>query len=129
MCQKFGLHTDSQCECDCEAVCTFVEDSSIGCMGSHDIYPRLTTLWGAIVCPKDPHLKWHAQDCVFGKCENCGVENLPTEGDVSSSPLISWKHFNMETIVIKKGEERKKLNLIYKSTKNNELIEYLKAKL
>jgi hypothetical protein len=72
-CQKFGLHINSQCECDCEA---FVKDSNIGYMGSHGIYPRLTTLWEAIVCPKDLHSKWHAQDCVFGKCENCGAENL-----------------------------------------------------
>jgi HD-GYP domain-containing protein (c-di-GMP phosphodiesterase class II) len=60
------------------------------------------------------------------------VENLvvcPIEEDGSSSALISWKHSSVETIVTKKGEERKKLKLIYKSTKNNELIEYLKPKL
>jgi hypothetical protein len=59
-------------------------------------------------------------------------ENLaicPIEENGSSSSLISWKHFSMETIVIKKDEERKKLKLIYKSTKSNELIEYLKPKL
>lgn len=35
----------------------------------------------------------------------------------------------METIVTKKGEEKKKLKLIYKSTRSNELIEYMKPKL
>jgi hypothetical protein len=60
------------------------------------------------------------------------VENLAIcliEEDGSSFALISRKNFNMETIVIKKGEERKKLKLIYKSTKSNELIAYLKPKL
>jgi hypothetical protein len=58
--QKFGLHIDSQCGCDYEAVCASVEDFGIGCMGSHGIYPRLIALWEAIVYPKDPHSKWHA---------------------------------------------------------------------
>jgi hypothetical protein len=126
--QKFELHTDSQCE----VICASIEDSGISCMGSHGIYPGLITLWKTIICPKDPHLERHALDCVFGKCENCGMENLaicPSKEDGSSFTLISWKHFNMETIVIKKGEERKKLKLSYRSTKNNELIEYLKPKL
>jgi hypothetical protein len=60
------------------------------------------------------------------------VENLAIcliEEEESSSALISQKNFNMETIVIKKGEERKKLKLIYKSIKSNELIAYLKPKL
>lgn len=126
--QKFELHIDFQCE----AICASIKDSSIGCMGSHGIYLGLTTFWEVIVCPKNPHFKWHAQDYVFGKCENCGVENLAIcliEEEESSSALISQKNFNMETIVIKKGEERKKLKLIYKSIKSNELIAYLKPKL
>jgi hypothetical protein len=74
----------------------------------------------------------HAQDCVFGRSENCGVENLgicPLKEEGTSFALISWKHFSMETIVTKKGEEKKKLKLIYKSTRSNELIEYMKPKL
>jgi hypothetical protein len=42
---------------------------------------------------------------------------------------ISWKCFFLKTIVTKKGEEKKKLKLVYKSTSSIELITYLKPKL
>ncbi len=53
----------------------------------------------------------------------CGeLGNLSNSGGWIIIALISRKHFNMEIIVIKKGEERKKLKLIYKSTKRNEIL-------
>ncbi len=33
-------------------------------------------MWEAIVCLKNPHFEWHAQDCMFGTCGNCGVDNM-----------------------------------------------------
>jgi hypothetical protein len=71
-----------------------------------------------VVCPRQEFLKWHARECLLGQCEHCGVENLliyPIEEDALSIHPISWKHFSLEEIVIKKGEENKKLKLVYKS--------------
>ncbi len=81
-------------------------------MGSHATYLGLTALWEAIVCPKDRHSKWHVQDCMFGKCENCGVDNLTLcldEEEGTSFVVICWKHFSMEKVVTKKGPREKKI--------------------
>jgi hypothetical protein len=43
--------------------------------------------------------------------------------------MVHWKHFNLEKIVTRSGEEKKKLKFIHKLTNSNELIQYLKAKL
>jgi hypothetical protein len=67
-------------------------------------------LWEAIVCPKDPHFEWHAQDCLFGTCEECGVDNLafcPDEEEGTLSVVVCWKRFNVEKIVMKKVRKRK----------------------
>jgi hypothetical protein len=43
--------------------------------------------------------------------------------------LMNWKCFSLEKIVTKKGEEKKKLTLVYKSTSSVDFIQYLKPKL
>jgi hypothetical protein len=60
------------------------------------------------------------------------VDILPVclvEEEGSSSAMVKWKHFSMENIIIRGGEERKKLKLFYKSIISSELIQYLKPKL
>jgi hypothetical protein len=89
MCQKFGLHSNSHC--DCEAICEDIDGPNTNCMGFHATFPSLIVLWEVIVCPKDIHLEWHSQDCVFGKCQNCGVENLaffPVEEEGTYNALV-----------------------------------------
>jgi hypothetical protein len=100
-------------------------------MGSHAIYSSHITLWEVMVCPKDPHLEWHAEDFAFGSCEDCGVNNLalcPIEEEGISCTLGKWKYFSMETILTKKGENNK-LKLMHKSTISREFIQYMKPKL
>jgi hypothetical protein len=53
----------------------------------------------------------------------------PTEEAGSSRSLVKWKHFAMEVIRTKKGEERKKLQLVYEETTSDKLVSYLKPKL
>jgi hypothetical protein len=101
-------------------------------MGSRATFPCLIAMWESIVCPKDPHVVWHVQDCVFRDYEYCGVDNLPiflVEKEGAFFALISWKHFSMEKIMTRTGKEKKKLKLIYKSTTSDELVQYLKPKL
>jgi len=62
--QKFGLY--SEIHCQCKAICGTTNDSPTSCVGSYAIYPNIIALWEVIVCPKDPHLEWHAGDCMFG---------------------------------------------------------------
>ncbi len=45
---------------DCEAICEATNDFKVGYIGSNAIYPSITALWEAIVCPKDSHSEWHA---------------------------------------------------------------------
>ncbi len=68
----------------------------------------------------------------MGDCDLCGVDSLPIypiEKEGSSNAMVKWKHFLMEKIVTKSGEEKKKLKFIYKFTISKELLEYLNAKL
>jgi hypothetical protein len=72
-------------------------------------------MWEAIVFTKYLHSKWHAQDCMFGTCGNYGVDNLALcldEEDGTSPIVVCWKCFNMEKVLNKKGEEKKKLKLL-----------------
>jgi hypothetical protein len=69
---------------------------------------------------------------LLGECENCGVKNLaicPVEEEGTFGHLINWKHFFLQTILIRKGEEKKKLTLVYKTTMSIEFIKYLKLNL
>jgi hypothetical protein len=68
---------------------------------------------------------------VLGECELCGVENLPVSPieEGSSTAIVKWKHFSMEKIVTRSGEEKKKLKIVYKATFSSELIGYLKPEL
>jgi hypothetical protein len=86
----------------------------------------------SIMCPKADTCQWHARECVFGECDNCGVDFLPVcpiKEEGSASKLVKWKHFSMETITTRKGQKRKKLQLVYKETTFNKLVSYLKPKL
>ncbi len=68
----------------------------------------------------------------MGECELCGVKNLPiclVEEEGSSTTIVKWKHFSMENIVTRSGEEKKNLKLVYKAIVSSELINYLKPKL
>jgi hypothetical protein len=69
---------------------------------------------------------------MFGTYQDCGVDNLalcPQEEEGSSSIIVCWKHFNMENIVTKNGEGKKKLKFMYMEINSKELIQYLKPKL
>jgi hypothetical protein len=46
----------------------------------------------------------------------------PNEEEEVPKKLVLWKRFAMETITTKKGETKKKLALVYKSTISNELL-------
>jgi hypothetical protein len=75
---------------------------------------------------------WHARERVFGDCDNCGVDFLhvcPFEEEGIEKHIIKWKHFAMEKIITKKGEERKKLQLVYKETTSDQFLSYSKPKL
>lgn len=102
----YGLH--SKFHYECEVVFGIINDSFTSCVGSHANL-AITTFWEAIVCPKDTHYKWHAWDCMFGTCKDCGVDNLalyPNEEENTLFAIVCWKCFSMEKVVIKKGEEK-----------------------
>jgi hypothetical protein len=127
-----GNHYNSQCQCSCKEICQFVDEESSKCVGALTTYPILTSLWESLVCPRDEYSKWHNRAYLLGICENCGVDNLPichVEEKGCSNILISWKHYSTKKILTKKGEEKKKLRLLYKSSSFVEFISYLKLKL
>jgi hypothetical protein len=87
--EKSGLHLDSHC--DCEVICEDIMALALITTCSHATFLGFTTLWETIVCPKDLHFEWHSRDCVFGKCQDCGVENLtfyPIEEEGISNVLV-----------------------------------------
>jgi len=120
---KISLHV-------CEAICGATNDSPTSCVGSHATSWH-TTMWDAIVYRKNPHFEWHTQNCMFGKCEDHGVDNLALyldEKDGTSHAKVCCKCFNMEKVVTKKGEE-KILKLLHMKTNFTKFIQTLKPKL
>jgi len=88
-------------------------------------------MWESILYPKDQFLEWHRRECLVGDCDLCGIDNMaicPTEEDGSSITLVKWKHFSMGQIITKRKVEKKRLQLVDKSTVSSELIAYLKSK-
>ena len=129
---RSGIHFACTCTCDCDEVCTAPTADGIGCHGKTMMYSGTTALWEFVVCPKGELDQWHSGDCLYGDCENCGADFLPVcpIEEAGSSPLkVSWKRYEMKEIVMKKGLQRKKLCLTYKTTSFVEFLEYLKPKL
>ena len=126
---KSGIHSNGECSCQCE-VCLSESDVE-HCVAGVFIYPGLTAISEVVMCPKLANTGWHSKDCLFGDCTCCGIDILPlcpTEEDGLSQSTVHWKHYEMQSITTKKGQQRKKLQLLYKETTSRELIEYLKAR-
>jgi hypothetical protein len=86
-------------------------------------------MWESIFCPQDEFSRWNRRECLMGDCDLCGVDNMAIchiEEEGSSNAMMKWKHFSMEQIIIKRGEEKKKFKLVYKSNVSTNLKEYLK---
>lgn len=129
--KNLGLHSLNKCDCSCE-VCKTIDGFRQGCATKHGTFSDLIVMWEAIFYPQDEFSEWHKRECLIGEYNLCKVDILPiclVEEEGSSSAMVKWKNFSMENIIIKGGEERKKLKLFYKSTISSELIQYLKPKL
>ena len=127
---KSGIHSKAECTCQCE-VC-LSETNVDHCIDGVFVYPGLTAISEAVLCPKPTNIVWHSKDCLFGYCLNCGVDILPlcpTKEYSLSQTAVPWKHYEMRSITTRKGLQRKKLQLVYKDTTSRELIQYLKPKL
>lgn len=127
---KADLHPEKACDCDCEDVCQSTGENQ--CCARLCTFSGVTAMVDSILCPKKDDSQWHARECVFGECVNCGVDFLPIcpiEEEGPSTKLVKWKHFSLQTITTKKGLERKKLQLVYKETTSDQLLSYLKPKL
>ena len=105
---KFGMHSFSNCVCDCKAVC----GSQIGghCNCNFRLFSRLIDMAKSILCSKLDGAQWHGKECLFGSCVNCGVNFLPLcpkEEERDSTSIVKWKHFAMDNMWTKKDEKRK----------------------
>ena len=118
------------CGCHCEEVC-LVKDSDH--CGAHLMtFPGITAMAESILYPIKDDNGRHTRECVFDDCDNCGVDFLPLcpiEEDGLEKYIVKWKHFAMGKIITKKGEVRKKLQLVYKETTFDQFLSYLKPKL
>lgn len=141
---RSGMHNSKICSCMCEEVCRPVgnedcncrescrEEESGCCKGSVSTYPGTTELQDAILCPKDDLCEWHKRECIFGECDACGIELLrvcPFEEQGDSNRKLQWKRFEMVDVLTTKGEQRKKLQLVYKETTSDEFLAYFNPKL
>ena len=120
---KSGIHSKAECTCQCE-VC--LNKTNVDhCVARVFVYPRLTAISEAVLCPKPANTAWHSKDCLFGDCLNCGIDILPlcpTEEDGLSQTMVPWKHYEMQSIMTRKDLQRKKLQLVYKDTTSRELM-------
>ncbi|KAG0594598.1 hypothetical protein M758_UG091700 [Ceratodon purpureus] len=89
-----GIH-ERHCKCDCELCMSpaTTESTSLErvntCHANLSHFIGLTDLWHSVLCPVEGD-GWHAQKCIKGACELCGVDMLqicPREMD-SEGPLM-----------------------------------------
>jgi hypothetical protein len=125
-----GIHASNTCNCDCEEVCGGRD--GCGCKGHFLTFTSTNNMIKSILCPLDEFTEWHDRKCVFGECKDCGIAYFsccPIEEQGKSLEKVNWKHFAYQTITIKKGLEKQKLQLVYKSSGSDEFLAYLKPKL
>jgi hypothetical protein len=125
-----GIHASNTCNCDCEEVCGGRD--GCGCKGHFLTFTGTTSMMESILCPLDEFTEWHDRKCVFGECEDCAIAYFsccPIEEQGKSLEKVNWKHFAYQTITTKKGLEKQKLQLVYKSSGSDEFLAYLKPKL
>ena len=93
---KFRIHSKAECTCQCE-VC-LSETNVDHCVAGVFVYPGLTAILEAVLCPKPTNTTWHLKDCLFGGYLNYCVDILPlcpTEEDGLSQTIVPWKHYEM----------------------------------
>lgn len=95
------------------------------------VYKHLTDLVNETLCPKKDGAKYHQPDCLFRKCQNCGVsvfKVLDEEEDLTNdAPLIKWRKFEyVVTGVNEDNSDKKKLMLVDKLTSPGEMFLCLK---
>jgi hypothetical protein len=66
------------------------------CLSSESILEGVTNFWQKIICAKPEFQKWHALDCIKGKCPNCSMKLLKIfrlEKDPEDETVLNWKCF------------------------------------
>ena len=132
-----GIH-GSHCTCQCE-VCVSPqtgestgEDQRSRCHADLSHFSGLTDLWHSVLCPLEGD-GWHAQSCIKGECERCGVDMLmlcPRERDSEGTLKVQWHNFEMVVHgVTKAGKENKVLRMTYQNTAAPIYLDYLREKL
>ncbi len=80
------------------------------CLNSKFVLKGVTIFWQKIICEKPKFLKWHALDCIKGKCQNCYLKFLeiyPMEKDRKHEIIFSWKCFQEVLVATTKVGEPK----------------------
>ena len=89
-------------------------------------------MWHSVPCPVEGD-GWHAQKCIKGLCDLCGVDMLqlcPSEADHGIPLMIQWHNFEMVVHGrTRAGKENKVIYMTYQTTGAPVFVEYLKQKL
>ena len=132
-----GIH-GRHCECTCD-VCAAPEHGHPAgegqpstCRADLAHFTGLTDMWHSVLCPVEED-GWHAQNCVKGLCDLCGVDMLqlcPREEDGNIPLTVQWHNFEMVPHGrTRAGKENKVLRMMYKTTGAPTFLDYLKPKL
>lgn len=93
------------------------------------VYDTIIDLMDETLCPKEANQKFNSLSCLSRNCSNCGTRllNLMTEetDDSESAPDIDWEKYEYRDVKFK-DLTRKKLQLVKKTSKPNEVFMYLK---
>ena len=136
-----GIH-GRHCSCDCEVcispataesatVCQR-EDQRDTCHANLTQLDGLTDMWHTVLCPVEAD-GWHAQPCIKGTCDLCGVDMLalcPREMDNEGPLQMQWHNFEMVAHgTTRAGKENKVMRMIYQNTPARVYLDYLTEKL
>lgn len=132
-----GIH-GRHCDCLCD-VCLCpptMEPTAVSrpssCHADLSHFTGLTDMWHSVVCPVTAD-GWHAQKCLKGECDLCGVEMLhicPREMETDLPLMVQWHNFEMVVHGrTRSGKENKVPRMMYQTTRAPVFITYLAEKL
>ena len=97
---------------------------------AHEVYDHLSDIVNDSLCPKRDADLYHQKDCIMRVCSDCGISKLKfmkEEMDVSEdAPSVKWRKFEYVVLgVSEDGKERKRLQLVEKTTRPGKMFAYL----
>ena len=110
--------------------CMDFRRSVSGRLDNYVIYEHLSHMVNDTLCPKEDNELFHRKECLIRKCSDCGVSKLnimeEEKNTSNEAPVVKWRKFEYVSLgTTEDGQQKKRLQLVDKSTNPGEMFTYL----